>query len=146
MSKSIPFIFLVVNFILMSNSNFAQKYSSDHHKWCKLDQYKQYMEPDSLMSDSFFYARDEKSPNFKNILKAYSFGESIHSNYNTALLLAHKELTYFSQGIVDMKLAMNMSPETQNQKFNLIVKKTIIELLDDGKYHVVLWGRYEVVE
>ena len=137
MSKSIPFIFLLVYFILISNSNFAQKYSPDHH-WF-------YTKPDSIMSDSMFFSRDTVTQHFENVLKTYTFGESIHSNYNTALLLAHKELSEWSQELVNIHLELNEStPEIQRQKFNLIVKKTIIELLDDGKYHVVLWGKYEV--
>jgi hypothetical protein len=114
-----------------------------------------YFKPDSIMSDSMYFSQNVKVKcdycpggfeyKFGNIIKSYTYGESTHSNYNEALLLAHKELTLYAKLTADNHINSNYFDVGDcKEKYNLVTKKTTIELLDNGLYHVVIWGRYEI--
>ena len=129
---SIKSILFIVGLILLYKLNFGQSIS-------KLSHLDTFIKPDSVIDFGLLI----QSP--KRVLEAYSFGESTHSNYNDALLLAQKNLTYYAQGMVDTYIGLSYFDIADcHDKFILKVKKTIIDLLDDGLYHVVMWGRYEI--
>jgi len=146
-TTSIKSILFIVGLILLSKLNFGQTgYIEPRFN---------YIKPDSIMSDSMYESHDLKVKcdycpggyeyKFRNKIKAYSYGESTHSNYNEALTLAYRELTLYAKLTVDDHIYSNyFNPADCKEKFTLVTKKTIIELLDNGLYHVVLWGRYEI--
>ena len=146
-TTSIKSILFIVGLILLSKLNFGQYKYLSHSLY--------YIKPDSIMSDSMYYSRNLKVKcsyclggfeyQHGNMIKSYSYGESTHSNYNEALTLAYRELTAYAKVVIDDHIRMNYFEITDcKEKFTLVTKKTTIELLDDGKYHVVLWGRYEI--
>jgi len=146
-TTSIKSILFIVGLILLSKLNFGQTgYIKPRFN---------YIKPDSIMSDSMFFSHDLKVKcdycpggfeyKFRNMIKSYSYGESTHSNYNEALTLAYRELTLYAKLTVDAHISMNYFEITDcKEKFTLVTKKTTIELLDNGLYHVVIWGRYEI--
>ena len=146
-TTSIKSILFIVGLILLSKLNFGQYKYLSHSLY--------YIKPDSIMSDSMYYSRNLKVKcsyclggfeyQHGNMIKSYSYGESTHSNYNEALTLAYRELTLYAKLTVDGHIYSNyFNPADCKEKFTLVTKKTIIELLDNGLYHVVLWGRYEI--
>ena len=146
-TTSIKSILFIVGLILVSKFIFGQtEYIAPRLP---------YFKPDSIMSDSMFFSHNEKVKcnycpggfeyRFGNIIKSYSYGESTHPNYNEALLLAHKELILYAKLTVDAHINSNYFDVGDcKEKYNLVTKKTTIELLDNGLYHVVIWGRYEI--
>ena len=146
-TTSIKSILFIVGLVLVSKLNFGQTpYIAPRLT---------YFKPDSIMSDSMYFSQNVKVKcdycpggfeyKFGNIIKSYSYGESTHSNYNEALTLAYRELTLYAKLTVDDHINSNYFDVGDcKEKFSLVTKKTIIELLDNGLYHVVIWGRYEI--
>lgn len=141
MSKLIAVVTIILSTTLVSKSQYPQ--GENYY-------YNEFWKPDSIMTDQEFQGLFRKG-DWDAFIQHYSLGQETDTNFQSAYNKASEKLNYRLSQTYSIYEMANMgynpdgTPAFEIKKAIKVIKKTIIENLDNGQYRVSLWGKLQFV-